>query len=562
MINQRGIVYTFYSFKGGVGRSMALANVAALLAKAGNRVLIIDWDLEAPGLEKYFVNPPSSLSGSRSDVPGVVDLVDAFAKGQSIDWRACLLSAYPFSEGKPISILTAGRENEQYVKKLQDINWQILFDEHGFGNYLEQLREEWVREYDFVLVDSRTGITDIGGLCTIHLPDALVMLFTANEQSVSGVIDVLARVWEKFKKMPVDRSKILAIPVPSRFENFTENKLAAKWKNIFSHRLSPVYKDWLPDKVTPADILEKLFIPYIPFWSFGEGLPVVNEGTSDPRSLGFSYDLIAKLLSTRIQWTEALQGGINVASELAPERMNELAEMTYNSFIAYEQRLVKEIFTRLIHPINNVRLTISADELFTKDRTIEVLDKLIDAGLLFRNKDKIRGTATIEIVNDSLVKYWERLNVWLEDENDFILWRHEINAGAKRWQSSEHDKSELLTGTAVRKAQINLQKREADLNKLEVKFINASSRQQRYDKLIQKLPLFVTSIVGIMAFGYLYTDYKESEIEAKRAQMELQYIQVRNNELLREIVNQRQRFDSLNLMIERLEAKTSRKLNK
>jgi Mrp family chromosome partitioning ATPase len=47
-------VVTFYSYKGGTGRSMALANVAWILASAGNRVLAIDWDLEAPGLHRYF----------------------------------------------------------------------------------------------------------------------------------------------------------------------------------------------------------------------------------------------------------------------------------------------------------------------------------------------------------------------------------------------------------------------------------------------------------------------------------------------------------------------------
>src|SRR5512134_20337 len=56
-----GLVYTFYSYKGGVGRSMALANVAALLAKWGRRVLVVDWDLEAPGLERYFLGAHSDL---------------------------------------------------------------------------------------------------------------------------------------------------------------------------------------------------------------------------------------------------------------------------------------------------------------------------------------------------------------------------------------------------------------------------------------------------------------------------------------------------------------------
>lgn len=46
-------IITFYSYKGGVGRSMALANVAWLLAKKYN-VLVIDWDLEAPGIHKFF----------------------------------------------------------------------------------------------------------------------------------------------------------------------------------------------------------------------------------------------------------------------------------------------------------------------------------------------------------------------------------------------------------------------------------------------------------------------------------------------------------------------------
>jgi Mrp family chromosome partitioning ATPase len=66
-------VVTFYSYKGGTGRSMALANVAWILASAGNRVLAIDWDLEAPGLHRYF-HPflrDKELSGqeSQGDLP-------------------------------------------------------------------------------------------------------------------------------------------------------------------------------------------------------------------------------------------------------------------------------------------------------------------------------------------------------------------------------------------------------------------------------------------------------------------------------------------------------------
>src|SRR5262249_58116074 len=49
-----GRVITFYSYKGGAGRTMALANVAWILASSGYRVLAVDWDLESPGLHRFF----------------------------------------------------------------------------------------------------------------------------------------------------------------------------------------------------------------------------------------------------------------------------------------------------------------------------------------------------------------------------------------------------------------------------------------------------------------------------------------------------------------------------
>src|SRR5713101_9597969 len=60
-VQSLGTVITFYSYKGGTGRTMALANVACLLAQRqieshGKGVLMVDWDLEAPGLHRFFHN--------------------------------------------------------------------------------------------------------------------------------------------------------------------------------------------------------------------------------------------------------------------------------------------------------------------------------------------------------------------------------------------------------------------------------------------------------------------------------------------------------------------------
>ena len=82
----RGVVYTCFSYKGGVGRSMALANVAAVLSQLGRRVLIVDWDLEAPGIENYFTEAPSKLIDSPHRPAGVVDLIVANRAGKRRDF--------------------------------------------------------------------------------------------------------------------------------------------------------------------------------------------------------------------------------------------------------------------------------------------------------------------------------------------------------------------------------------------------------------------------------------------------------------------------------------------
>ena len=69
-----GRIITFCSFKGGTGRSMALANVACLLGRTlagtGKRALIVDWDLEAPGVFQFF---PKARDDQFARQPGVLD---------------------------------------------------------------------------------------------------------------------------------------------------------------------------------------------------------------------------------------------------------------------------------------------------------------------------------------------------------------------------------------------------------------------------------------------------------------------------------------------------------
>lgn len=306
--SQRGIIYTFYSFKGGVGRTMALANVAALLAKWGHSVLIVDWDLEAPGLERFFTHANADLDEATLKRPGVLDLIESTKQPTPLKWRDSLLHVDVGQSSCSLSMITAGRRGEGYSERLYSLNIDQLFEEYDLGLYIEVLREEWVSQFDFVLVDSRTGLTDIGGICTVHLADVLVLLFTANESSTNGAVQVIQRARKAQERLPVDRGRLLALPVPTRDESRTEYDLAARWKDKFADLFGEFYRDWLPSAKTAHDAIELLRIPYVPYWSFGERLPVIEEGTSDPVSIGRAYEVLARLLASRLDWYAALQG--------------------------------------------------------------------------------------------------------------------------------------------------------------------------------------------------------------------------------------------------------------
>src|SRR5712691_630123 len=111
-----GQIVTFYSYKGGVGRTMALANVAVLLARWGYKVLAVDWDLEAPGLEHFF--KPYLDWPAATHHQGVIDLLHQASARDPLDWRRCLLDVRLRDSKQTLHLLTAGTRDEAYHRKV------------------------------------------------------------------------------------------------------------------------------------------------------------------------------------------------------------------------------------------------------------------------------------------------------------------------------------------------------------------------------------------------------------------------------------------------------------
>jgi hypothetical protein len=322
---------------------MALANVAALLSQWGHSVLAIDWDLEAPGLERYFAGD-GVLGGHRSQVPGLLDLIIGQQTGPPVQWRQCVIKAYPFGRGggNAVDLILAGQENSDYTKRLHSLEWNRLFTQRAFGDFLERLRTEWINEYEYILIDSRTGVTDIGGICTVQLPDVLVLFFAANQQNIDGVVNTVIRAREARQTLPIDRDFLMAIPVPSRIDKWAEIETGRFWKNSIAEQMGPFYLDWLGSGSSPSEVIDQLIIPYISFWSFGERLPVVEEGTSDKYGLGSAYELLGRLIENRLDWS-----AVGRKSSVQPQEISnaDKAESAYQSLPEAKKEQVWPLFS-------------------------------------------------------------------------------------------------------------------------------------------------------------------------------------------------------------------------
>lgn len=182
---------TFYSYKGGVGRTLALLNVGYLLASNGRRVVAIDFDLEAPGFGL------SSLTRQSREgiVLGVSDLLyDRFHGGQHDFRDYCYPLPIPkVSRGGEFSLIPVGTLPGWLTSIVPDL-YRDPSSEKGelFPLLLDEI--EAALSPDFILFDSRTGRAEIAGVALLELPQVVVGVSGLSEQNTSGMRAILERL--------------------------------------------------------------------------------------------------------------------------------------------------------------------------------------------------------------------------------------------------------------------------------------------------------------------------------------------------------------------------------
>ncbi|MBL8446946.1 MAG: pentapeptide repeat-containing protein [Zoogloeaceae bacterium] len=216
-------VVTFYSYKGGVGRTLLAANVGYLLARGG-KTLLWDLDIEAPGL--HFVE------GIQPESPverGFFEWLEAWQRqrrpASAREYKALVKLARPCPISERLFVLPAFADGADFAALFQQIDWKAFLADDldaGLTLFRGALAAFGDAGYEFILLDSRTGITDIGGVLAALLPHVTVLVGNFSRQNTKG----LAHVWQALDPaaqgrlslrgdLPALRRILVASPIPN-----------------------------------------------------------------------------------------------------------------------------------------------------------------------------------------------------------------------------------------------------------------------------------------------------------------------------------------------------------
>ena len=401
---------TFYAYKGGTGRTLTLANAAKYLSRLGQSVLAVDLDLEAPGLHHKLRLGGRALSPPPG--PGVVDYISYYTEHAAFpDSLAPYVMEVPREEERdgPIRMMPAGNILDPcYWQRLARINWhQFLFSEELEGlQFFVELKERIHLEYrpDFLLLDARTGITEVGGVATTILPDQVVCFLLNNDENLEGTRAVLRGIERASKDRP---TPIRVVPVLSRVPSFARRRGGADAEAKVLAEIRAFLCEPVPNYPAPLDLPALHVLHAEETLAFKEALRIGSNRAVDESPLLRDYLRLFSQIIPSQAVTPHLDRLVNGAlADLLekPERAQSDLEAlaTYCPHPTSYMALLKFYRLRTASPKLITQTAVRYWE-FSRDSEHPVLRQVIQESF---HPDRIKGYEDIPLLSDFVEAVW------------------------------------------------------------------------------------------------------------------------------------------------------------
>jgi WD40 repeat protein len=196
------------------------------------------------------------------------------------------------------------------------------------------------------------------------------------------------------------------------------------------------------------------------------------------------------------------------------------ADEIFGQLTPQEQLAVQRIFLQLAIPADEgayARRRAALEEIGEGSR--ELLKKLTDERLLVTSPGATGGE-TVEVSHEALIRNWDTLKNWLDQDREFLLWRRRFAEFVTAWRRDRAQEGTLLTGAFLVEAQKWLSDRGERLVGDERNYINESlarrERDRRRARFRRRAIVAVVGAAGIIAtlFGL------DSQRQKRRAEAE------------------------------------------
>lgn len=380
---------------------MAMANIAELFFRAGLKVLIVDWDLEAPGLEKFFFSQKSMRDEGR-DIPnlslnevmnkqGVVDMLLDYKEKMTHEIETeseedlpflkpedLAIDVYPDWPGKgKLKLLTAGRRSQghfsEYVNAVLNFDWQDFYNNWHGELYFEWMRNQFEKIADVVLIDSRTGVTEMGGVCTYQFADIIVVFCAPNKQNLDGSLKMATKFkLPKLVEVRGDR-RLDVLIVPSRVEDRAETELLNDFRKEFIGK----FRGFIPEAIDEGEeTLWKLRIPQVPYYAFGELVAVRESGKARSDDLVTAFRTLAKAMDTlgSMGIGEILGRASAKSADTNPQNLRDFTVQIRdpNTHAPVGTGIIISIDGKILTSYRVVQKAIGSDPFYASDKVVEI----------------------------------------------------------------------------------------------------------------------------------------------------------------------------------------------
>lgn len=258
---RRPAVVAFYGFRGGAGRTIALAHVASILAQKRLKVAAIDLDLEAPGLP-VALGGHDGVGGDEVEPRGLVALLraafttDIYTPLRVVDH----VDAIKLPDGSSkVWVLSAGRISRWYLAAIEELG-QGIWHSREPPQPLQRVLEELCKfiELDVVFIDCRTGFSGLSASVLFHVADLVVTFFPLSDQIWDG-LSFLLEAASVARAHRGGRPDFMLVPAMVPPGDAGRVRLDA-----FLPRLSSLYEEKLGATAqTEADIDEQSVTPWL-----------------------------------------------------------------------------------------------------------------------------------------------------------------------------------------------------------------------------------------------------------------------------------------------------------